>query len=172
MGLQQAIGYHPGRDHWVRKAVVRVTGTRAGAWLTSKTLTAADRAIYRVTKGRHTVTGFVTGFPVVMLMTTGAKSGKRRLNPLIAVPIGDDLAVIGSNFGRQRSPGWVHNLLANPGAQLTYRETSVAVSSRLADDSEHEQAFTAGARMIPSFRYYRQRVTEREIRVFILTLAG
>ncbi len=66
--------------------------------------------------------GLLAGLPVIMLTTTGAKSGLPRPMPLVGIPMGDDVAVIGSNYGQERTPGWVHNLLANPAATVDYHE--------------------------------------------------
>jgi len=171
MGLQTAIGYTPGSRNRLRSGILWVTGTRPGSWLMSRTITPLDTAVYRASRGRYTASSAIAGLPVVMLTTTGARSGKRRTNPLVGVPAGDDLAVIGSNFGQAKHPGWVHNLIADPNATVTYRDTTVAVTARAADETEFEYAFATGAAITHSFAEYRERVTGRDIRVFVLTPA-
>jgi deazaflavin-dependent oxidoreductase (nitroreductase family) len=107
-----------------------------------------------------------------MLTTTGAKSGLPRPMPLVGIPMGDDLAVIGSNYGQERTPGWVHNLLANPAATVQYRDRSVEVSARPATDAEADEAFDIGARFYPGYATYRERASHRVIRVFVLERAS
>lgn len=172
MGLQDAIGYKPGSRNWFRSLLLWVFGTRPGSWLVSKTITPVDSAIYRLSRGRYTATATISGLPVVMLTTVGAKSGQQRTIPLVGIPVGADLAVIGSNFGQAQSPGWVYNLRANPNAKLTYRDTVVPVTARLADEAEYQEAFAAGSKINPTFNDYRERVTEREIPVFMLMSPG
>ncbi|MGI9624154.1 MAG: nitroreductase family deazaflavin-dependent oxidoreductase, partial [Acidimicrobiales bacterium] len=62
-----------------------------------------------MTGGKTTVPGLLAGLRVVMLTTTGAKSGEPRTMPLVGIPSDGDLAVIGSNFGQGPTPGWVYN---------------------------------------------------------------
>jgi deazaflavin-dependent oxidoreductase (nitroreductase family) len=82
--------------------------------------------------------------------------------------MGDDLAVIGSNYGQEHTPGWVHNLLANPAATVAYRDRSVEVNARAASDVEADAAFETASRFYPGYAKYRQRAHHRVIRVFVL----
>jgi len=115
------------------------------------------------------VPGLMAGLPVIMLTTTGAKTGKNRTMPLLAiVPMDHDMAVIGSNYGQRPTPGWVYNLRANPEATVTHGSQSVEVTARSATDAETEQAFEAGAAFYGGFPEYRERASHREIEVFVL----
>jgi deazaflavin-dependent oxidoreductase (nitroreductase family) len=58
----------------------------------------------------------VSGLPVVMLTTTGAKTGRQRTRPVLGIPDGERLILVGSNFGRPHHPAWYHNLRAGPRA--------------------------------------------------------
>lgn len=73
-----------------------------------------DTEIYRLTRGRHTIASIGAGFNVVLLTTIGAKSKQPRQVVLAALRYDGGYLVIGSNFGRQHHPAWVHNLRANP----------------------------------------------------------
>jgi hypothetical protein len=64
------------------------------SWLYARTLHHLDRWVYRATRGRTTFVSWVTGLPVVLLTTTGAKSGRRHTLPLVAIPTEDRLIVI------------------------------------------------------------------------------
>ena len=100
--------------------------------------------LYKRTDGRLTAPGLMAGLPVIMLTTTGAKSGEPR-----SMPLGDDLAVIGSNYGQHRTPGWVYNLEADPAATVSYRDRSVEVTARAATDAEADEAFEIAASFYP-----------------------
>ena len=136
-----------------------------------KALHPLDKAVHRVSGGRHTAASLLTGIPVIVLTTTGAKTGRLRTTPLIGTPMGDSLIVIGSNFGTQATPGWVHNLEANPRATATYRNRHAAVVARRTNNQETDRAFEAAAAIYAAFPTYRDRAAHREIRVFVLETA-
>ncbi len=127
-----------------------------------------DRTALKFTKGRGTVAGLLSALPVITLATIGAKSGKRRTSPLIGIPINGSLAVIGTNYGQKRTPGWAYNLEADPNAELAYRHTTVPVVARTATDTEYEEAFNRGTGLYRGYDKYRERIEGRKVRVFIL----
>ena len=126
------------------------------------------QVLFRLTSGRLTVPGLMAGLPVIMLTTTGAKTGEARTMPLLGIPMDDDMAVIGSNYGQRSTPGWVYNLRAKPEAKVAHGSESVEVTARPASEAETEQAFEAGAAFYGGFPEYRKRASHREIEVFIL----
>jgi deazaflavin-dependent oxidoreductase (nitroreductase family) len=86
--------------------------------LFARLLPRIDRPVYRLTNGRHTFASLVSGIPVVMVTTKGARSGLPRTVPVLGLPTDDGLAVIASNFGQRRHPVWYHNLLVNPEGEV------------------------------------------------------
>src|SRR4051794_20420278 len=114
MGVAADVGYAYQPPRAFRRVMQAIAGTRAGAWFFSKTIESMDRVCGKLTKGRTTVTQLLAGLPVVYVTTTGRTSGDVRTHPLVAVPFGNTLAIIGSNFGGERTPGWVFNLEADP----------------------------------------------------------
>lgn len=172
MGLQHELGYDVRPGNAFQRAMQRVASWAPISRLFQKVLHVVDRPLYRWSKGRLTVPGLVAGLPVIMVTTTGAKSGLPRSMPLLGVPIGDDIAIIGSNFGTERTPGWVANLEADPAATVAWRDRSVAVVARRATPEETERAFDVGAAFYSGFPAYRDRAAHREIRVFVLRPAG
>jgi len=171
VGLLEELGYAvkpPNRVHrTLRRAAAR---ERVGAML-QKTLYPLDKSVHAVTGGRHTVASLLAGIPVIMLTTTGAKTGILRTSPLIGIPMAGDLAVIGSNYGTSSTPGWVYNLEADPGAVVAYRDRRVYVTAQRANDLETDRAFDAAAAIYAAFPTYRKRAAHREIRVFVLETA-
>ena len=146
----------------------KVASSRPGAWFFARTLYPLDRLLFRVTAGRLTVPALLAGLPVVMLTTTGARTGRQRTMPLVGIPVGDDLAVIGSNFGQRPTPGWVYNLEADPAGRVGYRDRSVEVVARRVDDVDADRIFEAGQAVYSGYAGYRVRADHRVIRVFVL----
>jgi deazaflavin-dependent oxidoreductase (nitroreductase family) len=168
MGVLSELGYVVKPANAAQRATQKIAASGPGSWAFQKTLYAVDRPLFRASKGRLSVPGLLAGLPVIMLTTTGAKSGLARTMPLVGIPMGDDLAVIGSNYGQEHTPGWVHNLLADPTATVAFRDRSVEVTARPATDAEADEAFEAGARFYSGYAKYRARASHRVIRVFVL----
>jgi deazaflavin-dependent oxidoreductase (nitroreductase family) len=70
--------------------------------------------VYGLTRGRHTLANLISGLPVVMLTTTGARTGRRHSVPVLGLPAAGGVAVVAANFGRETHPGWCFNLRAHP----------------------------------------------------------
>lgn len=169
MGLATDLGYRHRTGNPVHRAGRWFGGTRPGAWVFSRTLRHLDSAIARLTKGRHSAPGLLTGLAVLDLTTSGRKSGQRRTSHLIATPYADTLALLGTNFGQESTPAWALNLEADPHATVTYRGTSRDVVARPATAEETEEIFARAAEAYAGYRNYRQRVGgTRRIRVFVL----
>ncbi|MGZ4651034.1 MAG: nitroreductase/quinone reductase family protein, partial [Kineosporiaceae bacterium] len=86
----------------LRGPLTAFASTRAGSWLIRR-LTPLDRRLLVRSRGRYTVLGPV-GVPLLLLTTTGAKSGLARTTPLVFTRDGDSLILVGSNFGQERHP--------------------------------------------------------------------
>ena len=89
----------------------------------------SDRLVYRITRGRATLSSWFSGLPVAMLTTTGARSGRPRTVPVLTIPDGNALVVIASNFGRPRHPAWCRNLQAHPRATITVAQATSDVEA-------------------------------------------
>jgi len=172
MGVMSGLGYEPGEANAVQRGLQRVVVSKPGTWLFSKFIHAADTALFRASDGKYTLPSLLVGLPVVMVTTTGRKSGEPRTMPLLAIPTGDDVAIIGSNFGQEHTPGWVYNLEALPEATIEYRGASVDVTARRADEVETDATFAAAAAIYPGYTSYRARAEHRDIRVFVLESAA
>ena len=168
MGALRELGFAVKPANAFQRIVQAVGSSRPGAWLFSKTLYQPDKMLFKVSGGRLTVPTLVAGLPVVMFTTTGAKTGKRRTMPLLGIPVGEDLAVIGSNYGQKNTPGWVYNLEADPSATVGYRDRSVEVVARRADETETDRVFDLASAVYPGYAKYRVRADHRAIRVFVL----
>ena len=170
MGLISELHYKVKDANAIQRITQKVAASGPGAWVFQRTLYPIDKWLYRLTKGRLTVPGLMAGLPVIMLTTTGAKTGKDRTMPLVGIPIDDDIAVIGSNYGQRSTPGWVYNLRTKAEATVTHGSESIEVTARAATEAETEGAFEAGAAFYAGFPKYRERASHREIEVFVLEL--
>lgn len=171
MALVDELGYRIVQANGVQRAVQGLGSSAAGEWILRRTLHGLDRRVFSLSNGRMTASSFLAGVPILMLTTRGAKSGRRRTSPLIGFPISDSLAVIGSNYGQQATPGWVYNLEAEPAAKVSYRNVAVDVVARRANEDEVEAVFAAAAPVYPGYAKYRKRAAHRTIRVFVLDAA-
>lgn len=171
MGLLRDLDYQVKPPNAPQRTIQRFVSSRIGARLLSMTLYPVDKALFRVTGGRLTLPSLMAGVPVIMLTTTGARSGKTRTMPLLGIPVGEDLAIIGSNYGQEATPGWVYNLETDPSATVGYRDRIVPIMARRADEDETDRAFDLAAGVYRGYAKYRTRAKHRVIRVFILESA-
>lgn len=168
MGVAADLGYTHKKINRFQRLMQLFGSTAFGAWFFSKTLASLDRACHRLTKGRTSVPQVLAGLPVMFVTTTGRKSGEPRTTPLIAVPTGDTLALIGTNFGQAATPGWVFNLEADTSAQVRYRDVQLDLVVRPATDDERAGVWRTAATVYPGYDKYQQRISGREIRIFVL----
>ncbi len=168
MGVLSELGYVVEPANAAQRVTQKIAASGPGSWVFQKTLYVIDRPLFRASKGRWSGPGLLAGLPVIMLTTTGAKTGLPRQMPLVGIPMGDDMAIIGSNYGQEPTPGWVYNLLANPAAAVAHRDRSVEVIARPATEAETDEAFDNAARIYPGYAKYRARASHRTIRVFVL----
>lgn len=120
---------------------------------------------FRANDGK--VSGQFAGADLLLLTTTGAKSGQPRLSPLAYFRVDGKLLVIGSFAGADVNPGWVHNLRANPSAHVEIGSESSDVVARELPAAERDQLFSKITAAAPGFAEY-QAQTTRVIPVFEL----
>ncbi len=113
------------------------------------------------------VGGQFEGAPLLLLHSTGAKSGVERVNPMMYQAVGDDLVVFASFAGAPTNPAWYHNLVAHPRATVEVGTESVAVEARTATGEERERIWSAQKAAYPGFAEYETKTT-RQIPVVIL----
>ena len=107
-----------------------------------------------------------------MVTSTGRRTGEPRRTPLIAFPVGDDLGLVGTNFGQKNTPAWVHNLEADPHVEVEYDGTGVRAVARPATDDDRAAIWEQGRGIYGGYDKYRERISDREIRAFVLESAA
>jgi len=113
------------------------------------------------------VGGDFAGAPLLLLHTTGAKSGQERVNPVMYRADGNALVVFASKAGADTNPDWFHNLRANPLVRVEVGTDTRDVVARIADQDERERLWAAQKNDWPGFADYEKR-TGRQIPVVIL----
>jgi deazaflavin-dependent oxidoreductase (nitroreductase family) len=156
------------RANAAQKAMRRLAASGPGSWLFARVLHHIDRPVYRLTRGRYTLSSLLSGLPVVLLTTTGARSGRPRTVPLLGLPTVEGLAVIASNFGQHQHPGWYHNLRANPEGFVAVAGHTRRFRAVAADDDRRRRIWEEGLRVYPGFSQYERRAPNRRIAVFVL----
>ena len=139
------------------------------SWLYLRVVHHIDRLSYRLTRGRHTLSGWLSGLPVIILTTTGAKTGQQRTSPVVGVPDGDNLVVVASNWGQRHAPGWYYNLRAHPTATVTVGAVSRRVRAREAIGDERDRLWQRDLEFYPGRAAYERRAANRRIPVVMLT---
>ncbi|MFD6390842.1 nitroreductase family deazaflavin-dependent oxidoreductase [Nocardia sp. NPDC060259] len=105
---------------------------------------------------------------MVIITTTGAKSGRAITNPLVFLPDGERIVLIASNGGADRHPAWYHNLVANPELTVELPTETFTGKAELVADPERTALFDRMVELMPGFAEYRDK-TSREIPVFAVS---
>ncbi|BBX44363.1 nitroreductase family deazaflavin-dependent oxidoreductase [Mycobacterium cookii] len=134
----------------------------------TESLKAFNEAItdeFRANDGK--VGGQFEGADLLLLTTTGAKSGQPRVSPLAYFRVDGKLLIIGSFAGADVNPAWVHNLRANPSAHIEVGNEPSEVTARELPPDERDELFGKITAAAPGFAEY-QAKTSRVIPVFEL----
>ncbi|OBA79519.1 deazaflavin-dependent nitroreductase [Mycobacterium sp. 1164966.3] len=121
---------------------------------------------FRANNGK--VGGQFVNANLLLLTTTGAKSGQKRISPLAYFRIDGKLIIIGSFAGADVNPAWVHNLRANPSAHIEVGSDGFDVTARELPSDERDELFEKVAAAAPGFAEYQSK-TSRVIPLFELS---
>jgi len=169
MGLVQVLAYEVPEPNAAQRAMWHVSSSRPGAWLFARSGPHLDRFLLRLSKGQVTLATLVAGIPVITIVTTGARTGQTRTTPLLGVPFDGDLAVIGTRFGQKGTPGWYHNLRANPVVQVAYQGKSTAAVAREAHGEERQAIWERARQIYGGYEAYVRRIKDRQIHIMLLS---
>jgi deazaflavin-dependent oxidoreductase (nitroreductase family) len=113
------------------------------------------------------VGGQFEGAPLLLLHSTGAKSGQARVSPTMYLADGDNLVVFASKGGAPTSPDWYHNLVANPRASVEVGDRTVNVVAHVAEGETRDRLWSSQKELYSQFADYEAKTT-RQIPVVIL----
>ena len=133
--------------------------------LLQRFITGFHTLLYRLTGGK--IGGRMFNSPVLLLTTTGRKTGKQRVTPLLYVPDGANMVLIASNGGARAHPAWYLNLQAQPVTEVQVGRRKLRVRAADADPQERQRLWPKAVSAYSGYAGYQQR-TEREIPVVIL----
>jgi deazaflavin-dependent oxidoreductase (nitroreductase family) len=120
-------------------------------------------AEFRANEGR--VGGPFEGAPLLLLHTTGARSGEERVNPLVHLDLDGHVYVFASSGGRPHHPAWFHNLLANPDVRVERGTTTYDAKAVPLDRAERDRIYAEQVRRMPGFGDYERSAAPRIIPV-------
>jgi deazaflavin-dependent oxidoreductase (nitroreductase family) len=124
---------------------------------------------FRANEGR--VGGMFANTPLLLLHTTGAKSGMARINPLAYLKDGERYVIIASKGGAPTNPDWYYNVVARPEVQIEVGTEQMAARATVAEEPERAALYEKMVAKNPGFDEYRRKTT-RTIPVIVLTPAG
>ena len=114
------------------------------------------------------VSGYFEHTPLLLLTTTGARSGERRTTPMGYLPDGDRLIVWASNGGAPTHPDWYHNLLAHPHVTVEVGTETFDAIAVVTADAERDRLWARGVEVYPSLAEHQAKTT-RQIPVIALS---
>ena len=113
------------------------------------------------------VGGMWDGRPLLLLTTTGAKSGQRRTNPVMYLRDGDRLLVFASKGGAPTSPDWYHNLVVHHQVTVEVGNETYEATATVLSGQERDRLYAKQAQLYPQFGEYQAKTT-RQIPVIAL----
>ncbi len=129
-----------------------------------KVFSSLNEKIYRWSNGR--LMGKLAGYEVCLVTMTGAKSGKKRVTPLMYVPYQDGVILVASQGGAPKNPVWYNNLIAHPDIEVQYKSKKMKLRARLVDAEEKALVWPICCQHYPDYALYQER-SARDIPVFV-----
>ncbi|MDF3341162.1 nitroreductase family deazaflavin-dependent oxidoreductase [Mycolicibacterium septicum] len=138
---------------WLIGGKLFTTERAAGFW--RRRIAPLEAPVIKATRGRARMSFSI---PVLVLTSTGARSGKRYETPLAYFTDGDDVVLIASNYGREHHPSWYHNLLAHPACELHIGPRGGRFVAREATGADRDRLYALAAdRLNKGWNVYEQR---------------
>jgi deazaflavin-dependent oxidoreductase (nitroreductase family) len=156
----------PTKPRRIRKTLIEpLARSRAGRWWLINVSPKLDGAVFRLSGGRFTT----IPAHILVLVHTGARSGKIRENLLTYFTDGDDLVVMASNYGRERHPAWYYNVRANPDVEVRAAGRIGRCRARVTTGEDRQRLWGLAKQLTKAYADYEERAEEREIQVVRLT---
>lgn len=156
---------------WFQGLIQKLAASAPGSWLLSRLLHHLDPLVYRWSARRFTLTGLLSGVPVMLVTTRGAKSGRPRTLPLVPVRLAEPpgaFALVASSWGQARHPDWYYNLKAHPHATCMVAGRQAHYQAREAEGDEYDRCWQAALNTYFGFSRYQARAGRR-IPILVLT---
>lgn len=163
---------HFAKPNFLQRALQFIPASQPGSWLLARMLHRLDPFVMCVSGGRVSLPSLLVGLPVVMVTMTGAKSGRSISVPLAVIPMGEELALIASNFGNARNPAWYYNLSAHPQVECTYAGHTATCNARQVSGDAYTKIWRTAVEYYIGYAEYKKRASGRHIPIFVLTPQG
>lgn len=144
----------------------RLTGNTPGRWLARRVAPRIDRQLLRVSRGRVS-SAVVT--PELLLIHSGARTGRRRTTPLTYFTDSGRVIVVASNYGGSRHPSWYWNVLANPNVTISAGGYTGTFVGQEVAGAERDRLWNLAKAFIPSYADYERIAGDRVIPVLAFT---
>jgi deazaflavin-dependent oxidoreductase (nitroreductase family) len=143
------------------RTLEKIARMPVGDWYLKRIAPRLDPPLLRLTGGR---VSSVYPVPVMLLTTTGAKTGLPRTLPLLYLDDGDDLILIASNYGKTSHPAWYRNLVANPKVEvLAGKKSGTYSATEIVDAAERDRAWNLALDLYAGYDDYEGRAGDRSI---------
>ncbi|PJE25271.1 MAG: nitroreductase [Mycobacterium sp.] len=152
----------------LKRAAQWLAATKGGVAITKSFVVPIDALLLKATGARISVT--MGGAPVVVLVSTGARTGLRRETPLQYFTDGDEVILAASNFGGGKHPAWLYNLLGTPECELRAGSGGGRFVAREVENGDRERLFELAIKLYPGYVKYAGR-TEGVRTIRMLRLA-
>jgi deazaflavin-dependent oxidoreductase (nitroreductase family) len=154
--------------NWMERQLEDFAKTKAGGWYFVNVAMRVDRVLLPLSRGRVSAS---PGQPVCLLETVGAKSGEVRKTPLLFIPDGERVVLVGSKAGAPKHPGWVHNMRANPRVKILAPKRSGDYVAHEAEGEERTRLWDKAVDFYAGYETYQGRTGGRRIPVVVLERA-
>lgn len=150
---------------WLRGLVQRAAATRVGG-LVMRATPAIDRRLLRASGGRFSL---AIGYPMLLLTTTGARSGVARSTPVAYSTDGENITLVVFMVGSPTYPAWLHNVRKNPRVSVLAGKRSGDYLASEAQGAERERLWARSLEMYRGYEDGQRWAGERQIPVVVLT---
>jgi deazaflavin-dependent oxidoreductase (nitroreductase family) len=153
----------------------RLAASKPGAWMYARLLHHLDQLSFKASGERTTLTRVLSGLPVVVVTTTGARSGLPRTWPLLYIQDParpGSFGLVATNWGQRHYPAWYFNLKANPGARCSIEGRSGQYLAHEASGEDYDRWWRAAEETYVGYPLYKERISGRHIPIMVMTPAG
>jgi deazaflavin-dependent oxidoreductase (nitroreductase family) len=154
--------------NFLERGLENFAKSRAGGWYFVNVAMRVDRVLLPLSNGRVSAS---PGQPICLLETVGAKSGQARKTPLLFIPDGERMVLIGSKAGAAKHPGWIHNMRSNPRVKILAPKRTGDYVAREAEGEERERLWDKAVDFYAGYATYQERAGNRRIPVVVLERA-
>ena len=151
----------------LRRIILNMAATRPGMGVFYLYVRLIDIPISRLTKGAFIPSANWNIMPIIYLTTTGVKSGIPRSIPVLCIPDGENLILVGSNWGNPKNPSWAYNLRKHPQTQLRKGKMVKYFSARELRGDERSAYWQKAVTFYPPYVSYEQH-SNRSLPIFLL----